>query len=126
VVRFLPNAKELFPKRDFKIAINNVTRDLCDKGPSDILNYKTSLDAVLNYPELWSQTEWKDLAGLIKRMLHLPNSDEVRRYGRELIRKLTKLPNEYKEDLIHQLTILSQSSPSEEEKQDCKEILKKF
>lgn len=122
-VSFLPQIEELSLKRDFKIAINNVTRDLCAKAPSEILNYRTSLDAVLECPNLWGSAEWEDLAGLIKRMLDLSLPENVRKYARELIRKLSKVPKEYAGDLTHQLITLSRNSSIDEEKQDCVNIL---
>lgn len=122
-VSFLPKIEELSLKRDFKIAINNVTRDICDKAPSEILDCKTSLDAALGYPNLWGSAEWKDLAGLIKRMLDLNLPENIRKYARELIRKLPKVPKEYAGDLTHQLITLSRSSSIDEEKQDCERIM---
>ena len=119
----LSEIEKLSLKRDFKITLNNVTRNLCDRGPSDIFNYKLSLDAALEYPHLWGRAEWEDLAGLIKRMLDLNINENVRKYARELIWKLPMVPKEYASDLTHQLIVLTNNSPIDEEKQDCSKIL---
>lgn len=122
-VSLLSKIEELSLKRDFKIALNDVTRDLCNKSPQEILDYRSSLDTTLKYPDLWRNAQWESLAELIIRMLDLNLPENIRKYARELVRKVPKVPKACASDLTHRLIQLSGNSPIDEEKQDCVNIL---
>ncbi|MBI5675824.1 MAG: hypothetical protein HZC48_08390 [Nitrospirae bacterium] len=96
----------------FKTSLNNITRDLCDKNQDEILNFSESLKALLGYRELWTDGEWSDLAGLIKRMLDLKNSENINLFGIELLKEFEAIPN-YSADITSELITLTKSAISQ-------------
>lgn len=109
----------------FKTSLNNITRDLCDKNPNEILNFKEPFKALLSYRELWTDAEWEDLAGLVKRMLDLSNSEEIHAYGRELLKEIPLISkySSYSSDLTSELIALAKSANAPKDREESREIL---
>jgi len=112
----MPEVKEHIEENDFRIRLQNLIRDLCDKNPVEILDFQIPLDTTLNFPEFWTETEWKDLVDLIKRLIPKP---ETKLYGLQLCQRLEIIPERLQRVLIHLIKSTYESETNAQTKEEC-------
>ena len=109
----LGRVRTLVNEHDFKLRLNSLVRDLCDKAPKDIPSYRHVLDSALAHSVLLDEYAWRDLGALSKRLMQ--DSDaSLQNYGLLLVSKMPMLPNEHEEDLVHLLISIAGTSGTAE------------